>query len=159
MNITEAGANNDQQSWRCNNQPIKIISPNIRQLTKLRSMATHDATYAPVLEPSSPDIVVSNQPRCCVYPHWFLLKWQHLVPVALKTRYVGFAAFGNMRSARRLMIVPPWVEKVIESIDSLIWLDNSGAQTLVTIVRDIHDWEEQKVLLGPLSQNAFIPFC
>jgi hypothetical protein len=90
--------------------------PNLRQLIKICSIAANDATSAPVPELSGPDVVISNQPRLRVYPRWFLLKRQNIVPVALKTRYVGFAAFDN---------VPQWAEKVFESIDSLIWLDSS----------------------------------
>jgi hypothetical protein len=70
-------------------------------------MAANDATYAPEPELSSHYVVDSNQPRLNVYPHWFLLKRQQLVPVALKTRDVVFAAFDKMLSAGRLMVVPP----------------------------------------------------
>jgi hypothetical protein len=100
-------------------------------------MADDDATSAPAPELSLPHVVVNNKPRLRLYPRWFLLKRQHLVPVALKTRDVGFAAFNKIRSAGKLMVVPQWAEKVVESIDNLIWMDH--AITLVTFVWDICD--------------------
>jgi hypothetical protein len=81
----------------------------------------------------------ANRPRLRVYPRWFLLNRCHLVPVALKTRDVGFAAFDKMRSAGKLRVVPHWAEKVVRSIDNLIWMDNSHAITLVTFMWDICD--------------------
>jgi hypothetical protein len=68
-----------------------------------------------------------------------LLKRQNLVHVALKTRDVEFAAFEKMRSAGKLLSVPQWDDKVIESIDNLIIMDNSNAITLVTFMWDIYD--------------------
>jgi hypothetical protein len=62
-----------------------------------------------------------------------------LVPVALKTRDVGFAAFDKMWSSGKLLVVPQWDEKVVESIDNLIWMDNSYSITMVTFVWDICD--------------------
>jgi hypothetical protein len=102
-------------------------------------MTADNAKSAPPPELSCPHVVKSNQPRIHVYPRWFLLKLRNLVPVALKTRYVGFAAFDKMRSAGKLLIVPQWAEKVVESIDNLIWMDNSHAITLGTFVWDICD--------------------
>jgi hypothetical protein len=69
-------------------------------------MAADDAKSAPPPELSCPHVVASNQPRLRVYPLWFLLKRRNLVPVALKTRDVGFAAFDNMRSDGKLLVVP-----------------------------------------------------
>jgi hypothetical protein len=102
-------------------------------------MATDNANAAPPLEHSCPHIVKNNQPRLHVYPPKFLLKRRNLVPVALKTRDVGFAAFDNMRSAGKLRVVPQWAEKVVGSIDNLIWMDSSHAITLVTFMWDISD--------------------
>jgi hypothetical protein len=81
----------------------------------------------------------ANRQRLLVYPRWFLLKRRNLVPVALKTRYVGFAAFDKIRSAGKLCVVSQWAEKVVRSIDNLIWMDNSHAITLVTFMWDICD--------------------
>jgi hypothetical protein len=83
---------------------------------KLCPMAADDAKSAPAPELSCPHIVVSTQQRLRVYPHLFLLKRQHLVPFALETRDVVFAALDKMRSAGKLMVVPQWDEKVVESI-------------------------------------------
>jgi hypothetical protein len=79
----------------------------------------------------------ANRPRLLVYPHWLLLKRRNLVPVALKTRYVIFAAFDKMRSAGKLCVVPHWAEKVVWSIDNLIRMDNSHTIALVTFMWDI----------------------
>jgi hypothetical protein len=100
-------------------------------------MATDNENAAPPPEHSCPHIVKNNQPRLHVYPRWFLLKRRNLVPVALKTRDVVFAAFDKMRSTRKLRVVPQWAEKVVWSIDNLIWIDNSRAITLVTFMWDI----------------------
>jgi hypothetical protein len=81
----------------------------------------------------------ANRPRFRVYPRWFLLKRRYLVPVALKTRDVGVVAFDKMRSAGKLRVVPHWDEKVVLSIDNLIWMDNSHAITLVNFMWDICD--------------------
>jgi hypothetical protein len=95
-------------------------------------MATDNANVAPPPEQSCPHIVKNNQPRLHVYPRWFLLKWHNLVTVALKTRDVELVALKNMLSAGKLCVVPQWAEKVVRSIDNLIWMDNSHAITLVT---------------------------
>jgi hypothetical protein len=102
-------------------------------------MTTDNANAAPPPEHSCPHIVKNNQPRLRVYPRWFLLKRRNLVPVALKTRDVGFAAFDKMQSAGKLRVMPQWAEKVVRSIDNLIWMDNSHAITLVTFMWDICD--------------------
>jgi hypothetical protein len=76
-------------------------------------MAADNAKSAPPPELSCPHVLKSNQPRRHVYPHWFLLKGHNLVPVALKTRDVGFSALDKMRSDGKLLIVPQWAEKVV----------------------------------------------
>jgi hypothetical protein len=99
------------------------ITLTLKQLTKLCPMATDNANAAPPPEHSCPHIVKNNQPRLRVYPRWFLLKRHNLVPVALKTRDVGFAAFNKMRSAGKMRVVPQRAEKVVRSINNLIWMD------------------------------------
>jgi hypothetical protein len=56
-----------------------------------------------------------------------------LVPVALKTRDVGISAFDKMRSAGKFLVVSQWAEKVVESIDNLMWMDNSHAIIMMFI--------------------------
>jgi hypothetical protein len=102
-------------------------------------MVGDNAKYAPPPELSCPHVVKRNQPRLCVHPRWFLLKRRNLVPVALKTRYMGFAAFNKMRSVGKFMVVPQWAEKVVDSIDNLIWMNNRHAMALITFVWDICD--------------------
>jgi hypothetical protein len=118
-------------------------------------MVTDNANAAPPTEQSCPYIVKNNQPRLRVYPRWFLLNQRNLVPVALKTRNVGFVAFNKMWSAGKLRDVPQWAEKVVRSIDNLIWMDNSHAITLVTFMWDICDPTQSEQNPNTVYEDCF----
>jgi hypothetical protein len=80
-----------------------------------------NATPVPDLALSIPDVALSRQPA--LYPLWFLLKRQGLIPVALRTRDVVNEAFDSMLHYGMLRVVPSWAERLMETIDRLIVLD------------------------------------
>jgi hypothetical protein len=73
------------------------------------------------------------------YPHLFLLRRSHLIPVVLRTKDVGQQAYNSMVNDGLLVPVPPGAEGVAESLELLFIKESSTASLLVPVLLNICD--------------------